>query len=153
MVDKVKELSAKISSGGRLYKDAREAAKEYGGVDDEFDDMLAAEEAAQKKELGAAQRKLMGAKKAKSIDDHPMPPQPPPWTVQPMTPDVAPPKPKRDWQEVRSTMLELSGISVLTVGFWMLYPWLGVVVLGFCLVALGVAEGLPAPRPPRRVKR
>lgn len=55
-----------------------------------------------------------------------------------------PPEP-RDWQEIRSTALEVIGMGVLSVGFGMLWVWLGVVVLGICLVVLGFAEGLDAP--------
>lgn len=49
------------------------------------------------------------------------------------------PKPRRDLREPVSTIAELGGIIALTAGFFMLAPWVGLVVLGLCLVILGVA--------------
>ena len=112
----------RIGRGGRLYRDARKAGNGHS------------EEDADVKEVAAP------ADETKT--DYSAPPPPMPWTVKPM---YEPPKPQRDWQEIQSTMLELAGIGVLTYGFSLLYLWLGLVVLGICLIALGIAVGLPAP--------
>jgi len=56
-------------------------------------------------------------------------------------------KPKRrkrarkqaNWREILSTLLELCGIAALTTGSWMIRAWLGVLVLGTCLVLMGIA--------------
>lgn len=47
-----------------------------------------------------------------------------------------------------SAFLEIVGIVVLSVGLWMLAPWLGVAVAGVGLILVGMAMD-----PPRRAKR
>jgi hypothetical protein len=37
------------------------------------------------------------------------------------------------------TVLQVAGLAVIAVGFWMLVPWLGVVAGGIALVLLGVS--------------
>jgi predicted phage tail protein len=37
------------------------------------------------------------------------------------------------------TVLQVLGVAVMSAGFWMLAPWLGAVVAGVALVALGVS--------------
>lgn len=108
----------RIGSGGRLYRDAR--LKDVQRVE----------------ETEAKVKELLD----KLPEDHPAPPSPPPWTVKPMHEE---PKPPRDWQALNSTVLEVVGIGVLSAGFAMWELWLGVVVLGIGLIALGVALGLP----------
>ena len=46
---------------------------------------------------------------------------------------------RRNYRELASTGLEGLGLLALAAGFWLLYPWLGLIVTGLCLVALGVA--------------
>ena len=36
-------------------------------------------------------------------------------------------------------MIELAGIGVLSVGFWLIRPWAGLIVLGAGLIVLGFA--------------
>jgi hypothetical protein len=45
---------------------------------------------------------------------------------------------------VVATILEVAGILALSAGFFLLAPWLGVVVGGLCLVLLGIAVDPPA---------
>jgi hypothetical protein len=42
---------------------------------------------------------------------------------------------------VASTVVELVGITTLTAGCYLIAPYLGLIVAGFCLVLLGVAMG------------
>lgn len=44
---------------------------------------------------------------------------------------------------VASTVLELTGITALAVGGWLILPAVGLIVAGICLILLGVAVGLP----------
>jgi hypothetical protein len=51
------------------------------------------------------------------------------------------PDPGRDWTEIISTVMELVGITAVSVGFGMwINPWLGVILAGIALVVLGVAS-------------
>lgn len=111
----------KIGSGGRLYRDAR--------VQEE-----------KRVEESAAKVKDLQSRIQEKLEGQVAPPQPPPWLVKPM---IEPTKPKRDWQSLNSTLLEVAGIGGLSVGFGLLHLWLGVVVLGICLITLGIATGLP----------
>jgi hypothetical protein len=43
--------------------------------------------------------------------------------------------------EAASTVLELAGITALTVGCWLIAPAAGLIVAGLCLLLLGVAMG------------
>lgn len=45
--------------------------------------------------------------------------------------------------EVSSTVLELAGISAIAGGCWLVAPFLGLIVLGLCMVLLGIAMGWP----------
>lgn len=126
MVDTVKPdqnkiVKVKIGSGGRLYRDAR--------VQEE-----------KRAEESEAKVKDFQARIQDKIEQQVAPPSPPPWLVKPMMEE---PKPKRDWQPYTSTALEIAGVAALSAGFGMLQLWLGVVVLGICLIILGVATGLP----------
>jgi hypothetical protein len=56
-------------------------------------------------------------------------------------PHYQPPTPPKDWQQVQSTVVELIGIGTLTIGLGMLFPWLGIAVLGACLIVMGVLLG------------
>ncbi len=118
MVDKL----TRIGTGGRLYRDARPAPN---------GDSVQEEPA---EETPAPQ----------PVRDYENPAPPaPPWSVKPMHEPPAPPKPKRDWREFNSTALEVIGVGVLSAGFSMLYLWLGIVVLGACLIVLGYAASEP----------
>lgn len=117
----------KLGGGGLLYKDARDqearhrAAMALGvRVDELPEDTLLPED-------------LM--------------PDPPPWAdaPEPVAPRSsvvavkAPPPQPRDWRELISTLLELAGIGVLTAGGWLIAPYVGLIIAGIALVALGVA--------------
>jgi len=52
---------------------------------------------------------------------------------------------RREWA---STGLEIVGLAAFSAGFFMLYVWLGLIVTGVCLVALGVATSDRFTRPP-----
>ena len=41
-----------------------------------------------------------------------------------------------------STVLELAGITTLTVGCYLIAPFVGLIVAGLCLILLGVALGM-----------
>lgn len=118
----------KIGSGGRLYRDSRPAEKPE--VSEE--------------PVKEGKRPPWAAASYENLDPDspkPEPEQRMPWTVKPM---VEPkPKPGRDWRQFHSTLLEVAGMGALSGGFAMLYQWLGLVVLGVCLIVLGVAAGLP----------
>lgn len=123
--NKVTKIGSKIGSGGRLYRDAR--------VQDEL-----------RVEESAAKVKDFQERIQDKIEQQVAPPSPPPWLVKPMMEEPKPePKPKRNWQSFNSTALEVAGVAALSAGFGMLHAWLGVVVLGICLIILGVATGLP----------
>jgi hypothetical protein len=49
------------------------------------------------------------------------------------------PKPKTSRREISSTLLELLGITLLTVGFGIIYLPMGFIVLGVCTILLGLA--------------
>ena len=54
--------------------------------------------------------------------------------------EPAPPsKPAPDRRELVSTCLEIAGMTAMSLGFFMLYDWLGLIVMGLCLIVLGVA--------------
>ena len=40
-----------------------------------------------------------------------------------------------------STLLELVGLWVIVIAFWLVSPWLAALALGFSLVAIGYAIG------------
>jgi hypothetical protein len=105
----------KIGSGGRLYADARKRdAKKDGG---------------EKEDL------------PRGADRPDLPPQP---LGPPAIPWIGPTPPEsetRDWRGPVSTVVELLGAASFTAGFWLLAPWLGLVVLGSCLILIGVATG------------
>jgi hypothetical protein len=55
-------------------------------------------------------------------------------------PEPEPPsKPGADRRELVSTGLEVVGLVAFSAGFFLLHIWLGLIVMGVCLVALGVA--------------
>lgn len=120
-----------IGSGGRLYRDARE------------------KERASKSEatVKTFQKRV---KNRPPADDDEKPDEPkeskeskestPPWVVKPHHVE---PEPKRDWAELQSTLLELSGVVALSVGFGLVYFPLGIIVLGISLLAMGFVLGLP----------
>jgi hypothetical protein len=47
-----------------------------------------------------------------------------------------------NWREIGSNTLEIAGIMAITVGSWLIAAWLGLIVLGLCLILLGVATGI-----------
>lgn len=119
----------KIGGGGRLYSDAREKA-----------------------DAEAAPPPPPVADQGERIRDFIKPPEPPLSSRGPSKPTpvvqpkvIKPPKPPRDWRGVISTVVELLGIAVLSGGFWMLTPWLGIVILGMCLIIMGIGLGITGP--------
>ncbi len=131
----------KMASGGRLYRDAR--------TKDEAERVKRALQATE--ELSARIDDVSDLDLPEDLPpgaDRPEPERPPmqmpDWgTIGPMiAPPPEPSPPPRDWREIRSTVLELAGVAVFAGGFWMLAPWAGIVVLGVCLILLGIAEGV-----------
>lgn len=116
MTQDTQDNVTKIGTGGRLYADARKQAED--------------------REAGAVppHRETLGKPKKRAET-------PPPSVVVPKVIPV--PKEPRDWQQLTSTLVELLGITALTMGFWMLRPWAGLIVLGLCLMVVGFAYGLP----------
>jgi hypothetical protein len=47
-----------------------------------------------------------------------------------------------NWREFVSNSLEMAGILAITTGSWLIRAWLGLIVLGLCLILLGVATGI-----------
>jgi hypothetical protein len=116
-----------IGGGGRLYADAREK-----------------ESTARQRLVNLAAAALHEDDGDEDPDDEESVPLPPPipLPVPPAQRLPAAPKPQktpRDWREVQSTILELIGISLISVGCWEIRPWLGLIVLGFCLILMGLA--------------
>jgi hypothetical protein len=44
------------------------------------------------------------------------------------------------WREALSIVVELTGIGVLSAGFWLIRSWTGLIVLGVGLIVLGIAS-------------
>jgi hypothetical protein len=44
------------------------------------------------------------------------------------------------WREIVSLVVELTGIGVLSAGFWLIRPWCGLIVLGVGLIVIGFAS-------------
>jgi hypothetical protein len=44
------------------------------------------------------------------------------------------------WREALSIVVELTGIGVLSAGFWLIRSWTGLIVLGAGLIVLGIAS-------------
>jgi len=51
---------------------------------------------------------------------------------------------RREWRGGISTVLELAGITSVSVGGFLVSPWLGCMMLGLLLIVLGVATGYGA---------
>jgi hypothetical protein len=111
----------------RLYAEARRLEAEK-----------AAEAANQEKENLAANREhLSVAPPPEPLV--PTPPRRPPVTV----PPAQKPSPAA-WRATASTSLELGGIAMVSVGGFLISPWLGCILLGVLLIVLGVAIGYGA---------
>jgi hypothetical protein len=113
-----------IGGGGLLYEDAREAA------------------------AAAARARGMDSVTAEDfMPDAPPASEPPepesiiaPSTVRIKMPEEDKPEKKGpDWRELFSTVLELLGVTALTVGGWLIAPYVGLFIVGVALVLLGVA--------------
>lgn len=75
----------------------------------------------------------------------PLVPPTPPRRPQKVEPPVAQERPRPEgWRATASTSLELGGIALVSVGGFLIAPWLGCVVLGVLLIVLGVAIGYGA---------
>lgn len=145
-----------IGSGGRLYKDAREKdnpppknapknapTTKSGREKAREKERATKSEATVKAFLKRAEANLgaaLAGEDSSPLDDRPLPPAPPPWVVKPHYEE---PEPKRDWAELQSTLLEVTGVAAASIGFGMMYLPLGVVVLGVCLLVMGFVLGLP----------
>lgn len=42
-------------------------------------------------------------------------------------------------REFAAITLETAGMMVISAGFWLIHPWCGLIVLGLCLILIGVA--------------
>lgn len=106
------ELSiSRIGQGGRIYRDAREQQQTKTDPPSWAD-----------------QPEPLPQPKPKPA------PEPPKSVVSVKTP---PPDPT-DWREIISTTVELVGVTSLSVGFFLIHIWCGLIIAGICLVALGV---------------
>jgi hypothetical protein len=47
-----------------------------------------------------------------------------------------------NWRNFVGNCLEIAGITAITAGSWLIAAWLGLVVLGVCLILLGVAQDI-----------
>lgn len=161
----------RLGSGGRLYKDAREANADrsnaaiaeavhassqrllaaheedlsyrFPGEDDDGAVRFDGEGSTQQPDREPPQPKM-------HADTLPSEPPPQRWIVErvePPAPPTPPPTP-RDWRQINSTVLEVAGMGVLSYGLSMLWIWLGVATLGLCIILLGINAGIPpTPRP------
>jgi hypothetical protein len=135
-------VGEQLGQGGPLYKDGLEPVTPTGEEETNeerlrrriMDKLKAAEKKAAEKEAKKEEKK----------------PEKPPWEVKPMH---EPPKEPRDWRGLQSTMLEIFGVLLVSVGFGMWQPWLGVVVLGTLTILMGVALGLPDGHTVRKPRR
>lgn len=120
MVDKVTDINTKINGGPKIGTGGRlyRDAREREGQDD--------------------------TSTPDPLIDHQAPSIVTPWSVT-TTDQANAENGRRDWQQLIATLLQLAGMGLLSEGFAMLYPWLGMVVLGICMIVLGVATGLPSP--------
>ena len=115
-----KENVFRIGGGGKLYADARAG-----------DDMVT------EADLLGHTLKPEGKDSGKDPGKkQPKPPAPAPVVA---TQKNLPPEPGRDWIEICSTILELLGITAISVGGWLIAPYVGLIVLGVALVLLGAA--------------
>jgi hypothetical protein len=129
MVDAMTD-NVRIGGGGRLYKDAREASNgHHATMPGEDTD---------------------GAYLPPKQHSDTLPSEPPQshWVIAPIEPPAAPPAPpvSRDWRGFWSTLIEILGMFVLAAGLSLWHLWVGISVLGVCLIVLGVALGIPQPR-------
>lgn len=118
MDDQVTNIAQKLGMGGRLYRDARQAAEGVAEITPE-----------PKVEKRA-------------------PELPRPWMMQPVTDEPVKTqetvrRAPRNWQSIVATMLQILGLGLLSAGCALLSLWLGVVVAGICVTLFGVALGLP----------
>jgi hypothetical protein len=126
----------RFGRGGRLYKDARDAAtipadSDAKGIGHDL--------------IGGAREAIEEQRRAEMMS-----PDPPPWADKPEPPKPAkppppvvgvkkPPEAPRDYREPISTALELAGIGLLIATGFLITMWLGTLIAGLCLILLGVA--------------
>jgi hypothetical protein len=117
-----KENVFRIGGGGKLYADARAG-----------DDMVTEADLLGHtlKPEGKDSGKDSGKKQPKTPAPAPAAPV--------ATQKNLPPEPGRDWPEIFSTVLELTGITAISVGGWLIAPYVGLIILGVALVLLGAA--------------
>jgi uncharacterized membrane protein len=102
--------------------------------------------------LYADARKLEAEKAESSAPAAPPPPAPEPLVPtpprRPQAPQVSVPvqqKPRPEgFRAAASTALELGGIAMVSVGGFLIAPWVGCIILGILLILLGVAIGYGA---------
>jgi hypothetical protein len=116
-----------FGGGGKLYADAREALEDQRRAE-----MLLPDPPPWADEPEPPHK----AKKDKDGDKEPEKP------VSVVTPKNLPEpvgEPGFDWRELFSTLLELTGITALSVAGWLVHPALGLAIIGIALILLGVA--------------
>jgi hypothetical protein len=102
----------RFGGGGKLYADAR-------------DDTV-------------TEQDLLDQMNKPGKPDEPQSPAPAP-AAPVVTQKNLPPEPGRDWTEMFSTVLELTGITAISVGGWLIAPYVGLIILGVALILLGAA--------------
>jgi hypothetical protein len=120
--------------GGKLYADARKNEEDKEGTVTELP-------------RGADRP---DPKPKKEERGEPAGPPPIPW-IGPRPEDLK--KPAFNWRGLFSTLLELLGTACVAAGAWRLAPWLGLIVLGVCLIIVGFATDAPLQVRPMRVKQ
>lgn len=115
--------------GGLLYEDAREQARQMGMVAAE--DFVTGFTEATKPE---PEPKPKGKPKTKPVAEPPKS-----TAATPKNLPEPPEEPGRDWREFFSTCVELLGVTLISVGGWLIAPYVGLIVAGIALIVLGVA--------------
>lgn len=114
--------------GGLLYEDAREQARQMG--------MVAADEFV----TGFTEPEPKPEPKPKEKSKNKPAPEPPKSTAAtPKNLPEPPEEPGRDWREFFSTCVELLGVTLISVGGWLIAPYVGLIIAGIALIVLGVA--------------
>lgn len=80
----------------------------------------------------------------KAAEPEPLLPPPPPRPKPPVQPEVQQPVARSAMRNTTSSALELLGIATVSVGGFLIAPWLGCMILGVLLILLGVAIGYGA---------
>jgi hypothetical protein len=111
-----------IGGGGLLYEDAREQAAQI----------------AQQARLNAPGAEDFAEDFAPDIPK-PQPSKPAQATQVTQKNPPEPEQPGPDYREFFSTCVELLGVTCISVGGWLIAPYIGLIIAGIALIALGIA--------------